>query len=135
MTDTNLIEIFCILDEFCKYFALKQKKHTLESSGKRRRNRPCLMSDSEVMTLSYSSIPVATATSSRSIWATYAIICARSFPTACPIIALSRGSRRSDFTFCCSCRPVHWANVQVYPSSTSLRLYPVTLSGPAAIGQ
>lgn len=26
MTDTNLIEIFCILDEFCKYSALKQKK-------------------------------------------------------------------------------------------------------------
>lgn len=26
MTDTNLIEIFCILDEFCKYFALALKK-------------------------------------------------------------------------------------------------------------
>mgnify|MGYP002940599963 CR=1 FL=1 len=30
---------------------LNWKKHTLDSSGKRRRNRPCLMSDSEVMTL------------------------------------------------------------------------------------
>lgn len=39
MTDTNLIEIFCILDEFCKYFALELKKHTLDSSDKRRRNR------------------------------------------------------------------------------------------------
>ena len=51
MTDVNLIEIFCILDEFCKYFAPELKKHTLDTSGKRRRNRPCLMSDSEVMTI------------------------------------------------------------------------------------
>lgn len=35
MTDTKLIEIFCILDDFCKYFALALKKHTLDSFGKR----------------------------------------------------------------------------------------------------
>ena len=51
MTDANLIEIFCILDEFCKYFVPELKKHALDTSGKRRRNRPCLMSDSEVMTI------------------------------------------------------------------------------------
>ena len=51
MTDANLIEIFCILDEFCKYFTPELKKHTLDTSGKRRRNRPCLMSDSEVMAI------------------------------------------------------------------------------------
>ena len=26
MTDANMIEIFCILDEFCKYFAPELKK-------------------------------------------------------------------------------------------------------------
>ena len=52
MTDANLMEIFCILDEFCKYLAPELKKHTLDTSGKRRRNRPCRMSDSEVMTVS-----------------------------------------------------------------------------------
>ena len=51
MTDANLIEIFCILDEFCKYFTPELKKHTLDTCGKRRRNRPCRMSDSEVMTI------------------------------------------------------------------------------------
>lgn len=51
MTDANLIEIFCIIDEFCKYFAPELKKHMVDNSGKRRRNRPCLMSDSEVMTI------------------------------------------------------------------------------------
>ena len=51
MTDANIIEIFCILDEFCKYFAPELKKHTLDICGKRRRNRQCLMSDSEVMTI------------------------------------------------------------------------------------
>lgn len=51
MTSTNLVEIFCILDEFCKYFTLEVKKHTLEVPGKCRRNRPQCMSDSEIMTI------------------------------------------------------------------------------------
>lgn len=51
LRNLGLIEIFCVLDEFCKYFVPELKKHTLDTSGKRRRNRPCLMSDSEVMTI------------------------------------------------------------------------------------
>ncbi len=38
MTTANLIEIFCILDEFCKYFAPELKKHTLGAPDKRHRN-------------------------------------------------------------------------------------------------
>ena len=37
MTTANLIEIFCILDEFCKYFTPELKKHMVDTSGKRRR--------------------------------------------------------------------------------------------------
>lgn len=51
MTTANLIEIFCILDEFCKYFAPELKKYTLGAPDKRHRNRPSRMSDSEVMTI------------------------------------------------------------------------------------
>lgn len=51
MTDTNLIEIFCIFDDFCKYFTPKLKKHTLQVPGKRHRNRASRMSDSEIMTI------------------------------------------------------------------------------------
>ena len=51
MTSTNLIEIFCILDEFCKYFEPELRRHTLETPGKRHRDRPCRMSDSEIMTI------------------------------------------------------------------------------------
>ena len=51
MTDTNLIEIFCIFDDFCKYFTPELKKHTLQVSGKRHRNRASRMSDSEIMTI------------------------------------------------------------------------------------
>lgn len=29
MNSTNLIEIFCILDEFCKFFAPQLKKHMI----------------------------------------------------------------------------------------------------------
>ena len=32
MTTANLIEIFCILDEFCKFFAPELKKHTRHRS-------------------------------------------------------------------------------------------------------
>ena len=51
MTDTNLIEVFCIFDDFCKYFTPELKKHTLQVSGKRHRNRASRMSDSEIMTI------------------------------------------------------------------------------------
>ena len=51
MTDVNLVEIFCILDEFCKYFTLELKKHQLSCPEKRHRNRKCRLSDSEVMTI------------------------------------------------------------------------------------
>ena len=41
ITKDKVTEIFCILDEFCKYFAPELKKHTLDTSGKRRSNRLC----------------------------------------------------------------------------------------------
>ncbi len=42
---------FCLMDEFCKYLKPVLKKHMVKSPGKRHRNRPCKMSDSEVMTI------------------------------------------------------------------------------------
>lgn len=51
MNDTNLIEIFCVLDEFCKYFTPELKKHQLSNPEKRHRNRKSRLSDSEVMTI------------------------------------------------------------------------------------
>jgi hypothetical protein len=51
MTDTNLVEIFCVLDDFCKYFTPELKKHQLSVPEKRHRNRKCHLSDSEVMTI------------------------------------------------------------------------------------
>ena len=35
MTSTDLIEIFCILDEFCKYFEPELRRHTLEPPPER----------------------------------------------------------------------------------------------------
>ena len=51
MNSTNLIELFCILDEFCKYFTPQLKKRMIDTVGKRRRNRACAMNDSEIMTI------------------------------------------------------------------------------------
>ena len=51
MDTANLVEIFCIFDEFCKYFDIELEKHVIEDSNKRHRNRKGRMSDSEIMTI------------------------------------------------------------------------------------
>ena len=51
MTTANIIEIFCFLDEFCKYFEPELRKRAISNSGKLHRNRPGRMSDSEIMTI------------------------------------------------------------------------------------
>ena len=51
MTAANIIEIFCFLDEFCKYFEPELKKRAISTSRKLHRNRPGRMSDSEIMTI------------------------------------------------------------------------------------
>ena len=50
MNNANLIEIFCILEEFCKYLEPELKKRAIESTPEKvRRNRKPIMSDSEIM--------------------------------------------------------------------------------------
>ena len=51
MDTANLVEIFCLFDEFCKIFEPELKKHLLDVPGKRRRNRKCRVSDAEIMTM------------------------------------------------------------------------------------
>ena len=50
MNNANLVEIFCMLDEFCKYLEPELKKRAIESDPEKvRRNRKPIMSDSEIM--------------------------------------------------------------------------------------
>ena len=52
LTNDKITEIYCIVDDFCKEFASEIKKHQLPSEGgKKRRNRSCEMSGSEIMTI------------------------------------------------------------------------------------
>jgi hypothetical protein len=52
LTDEKIIEILCIVDGFCKEFAEEFKKlQILPDDGKKRRNRSCEMSGSEIMTV------------------------------------------------------------------------------------
>ena len=51
MDTANLVDFFCIFDEFCKYFEIELKKHVIEDSSKRHRKRKGQMSDSEIMTI------------------------------------------------------------------------------------
>ncbi|MDR0940240.1 MAG: IS982 family transposase [Mediterranea sp.] len=48
----KVTEIFCIADDFCKEYALEaQKGDFLIDDGRKHRNRPCAMSDSEIITI------------------------------------------------------------------------------------
>ena len=54
LTEDKIIEIFCMADDFCKNFSQEIKKHQLQTNDdddNKHRNRPCEMSDSEIMTI------------------------------------------------------------------------------------
>lgn len=52
IAESKITEIFCVIDEFNKNFDKEISNHVLiSSSGKRRRNRKSIMSESEIMTI------------------------------------------------------------------------------------
>jgi hypothetical protein len=52
LTTDKITEIFCIADDFCKEFTKElAQTPTLLKDGKKRRKRPCGMSDSEMITV------------------------------------------------------------------------------------
>ena len=50
ITENKITEIFCLADDFCKYFSSELKKHQI-SDGKVHRNKPGRLSDAEVITI------------------------------------------------------------------------------------
>lgn len=57
---TNIVEVFCIIDDFSKMFDQTMRKHSLEEvNSKKKRNRKFRMSDSEVMTILVMFLPLA----------------------------------------------------------------------------
>ena len=44
ITENKITEIFCLADDFCKYFSSELKKYQL-SDGKKHRNKPGRLSD------------------------------------------------------------------------------------------
>lgn len=49
---SNLVEIFCMADEFCKEFYKVMEEHQIAvSSGKKHRNKPSKLNDAEVITI------------------------------------------------------------------------------------
>ena len=52
ITEDKITEIFCIIDEFCKFFEQENgKKLLLGSDGKKHRMRKASLSDNEIMTI------------------------------------------------------------------------------------
>lgn len=51
LTRDKVTEIYCIVDDFCKYFASEYPKTAISDKAKRTRNRKATLSDSEIMTI------------------------------------------------------------------------------------
>ena len=49
ITEDKVIEIFCMADDFCKFFDAMIAKYTLKPTGKRKHRRDSMMSKTEVM--------------------------------------------------------------------------------------
>ena len=49
ITEDKVTEIFCIADDFCKFFDAMIVKYTLKNSKKRKYNRAGTMSKAEIM--------------------------------------------------------------------------------------
>ena len=50
ITEDKITEIFCLADDFCKYFSSELRKHQI-CDGKIHRNKPGRLSDAEVITI------------------------------------------------------------------------------------
>lgn len=49
ITEDKVTEIFCMADDFCKFFDVMVAKYTLKPTGKRKYHRDSTMSKAEVM--------------------------------------------------------------------------------------
>ena len=49
ITEDKVTEIFCMADDFCKFFDAMTAKYTLKPTGKRKYHRNSTMSKAEVM--------------------------------------------------------------------------------------
>ena len=49
ITEDKVTEIFCVADDFCKFFDAMTAKYTLKPTGKRKYHRNSTMSKAEVM--------------------------------------------------------------------------------------
>lgn len=52
LSEDKITEIYCLADDFCKFYSETVKNNALEEpGGKRHRNKPNRLSDSEVITI------------------------------------------------------------------------------------
>lgn len=52
MNIDKIIKIFCLVDDFCnEFYKAKQKQKIIKNNNKKTRNRPCMLWDSEVITI------------------------------------------------------------------------------------
>ena len=49
ITEDKVTELFCMADDFCKFFDAMMEKYTLKSDKKRRYHRDSTMSKAEIM--------------------------------------------------------------------------------------
>lgn len=50
-SEVKVTEIYCIVDDFCKEFAILQEKYMIKDTSHKHRNKPNHMSDTEIIVL------------------------------------------------------------------------------------
>lgn len=50
-SESKVTEIYCLVDDFCKEFAVQQEKYMIEDKSRPHRNKPNRMSDAEIMAI------------------------------------------------------------------------------------
>lgn len=51
ITEDKVTEIFCMADDFCKFFDAQMRKYTIRDTGRRKYHRDSTMSKAEIMTI------------------------------------------------------------------------------------
>ena len=119
--EDKVTEIFCMADDFCKFFDAMMAKYTIKAPKKRQYHRDGTLSKAEVMLI----MILFHGSGYRCLKHFYLEHVTKHlrhlFPAWCPITASLSWRGRSPFPWRCSSRRYFWANARASASLTAPR--------------
>ena len=118
ITESKVIELFCMADEFCKFFDAMMTKYTLKPAKKRKYHRDSTMSRQKSCSFWFFFMIRDTVVWSISIWKRSASICGIFFQRLFLITVLLNWKKRWLSHWLCLSRRCFWASAQASVSLT-----------------